>query len=508
MNSDRKNKTETAFYITLLIAQLILLILYLIPQINNDLWNDEIYTLNHFTFVPLWKTCTDYHVPNNHIFFNLVNNIFLKGIGIDSLYDLMDHPWIIRLIPLTYSIITIIVTYFIGRKFFNRSTAYISIIILLTTIPFLNYAVQVRGYSLSMMLFTILLFYVMSFKTSVKTQKLFIISVLTALLAYTIPSNIYFIGALVFFFFIRFLYNYFSKIHLNIKASGSLIDLSIVIALTSGVGLALFLYYPVFYNVFFNGYVSRNSMDVFFSTDLFISISEKLISYRWLLLFISVTGAVLIIIYKKQLKINTVFLMMFIFLYVFPFAISTLRGDRPPDRVFIILTPVFSILFSAGMVYSIQKHRRLEKFNILWILLIFITSNASYAYGINKIKTQLMNDLNGDGRSQDVLNNYYQWYFHPNNEVLLLKKLYEPGKSIVVVAGGEPYDLPVYLQKNKIPFHNENYLDSLSNQDSSIYVFCTHIEKIKKRLYTTYPDCRIEMISKELSYHNLMSVQL
>ena len=37
--------------------------------LNNDFWNDELYTLDKFTFVPISQTLWDYHVPNNHIFF-------------------------------------------------------------------------------------------------------------------------------------------------------------------------------------------------------------------------------------------------------------------------------------------------------------------------------------------------------------------------------------------------------------------------------------------------------
>ncbi|MFK7775093.1 MAG: hypothetical protein AB8F94_23330 [Saprospiraceae bacterium] len=46
-------------------------------HLNLDFWNDEIYTLKHFIFAPIATTLSDYHVPNNHIFFNLINNIYL-----------------------------------------------------------------------------------------------------------------------------------------------------------------------------------------------------------------------------------------------------------------------------------------------------------------------------------------------------------------------------------------------------------------------------------------------
>ena len=47
-------------------------------HLNNEMWNDEIYTLLHFVLVPLQTTLFDYHVPNNHIFFSLLikNHMF------------------------------------------------------------------------------------------------------------------------------------------------------------------------------------------------------------------------------------------------------------------------------------------------------------------------------------------------------------------------------------------------------------------------------------------------
>ena len=161
MNTDKRVSIKFVVYTTLLIIQFIIFSIYLVPQISTDLWNDEIYTLKHFTFVPLMKTCTDYHVPNNHIFFNLVNNLYLRMTGIHSLDNLMDYPWVIRLVSLLYSLLSLFVMYLTGRKFFNRSTAYISVILLLTSIPFLNYATQVRGYGLSMLCFTAILYNVL-----------------------------------------------------------------------------------------------------------------------------------------------------------------------------------------------------------------------------------------------------------------------------------------------------------------------------------------------------------
>lgn len=54
-----------------------------------DFWSDEIYSVKEFILVPITKTLTDYHVPNNHVFANLIDNIYLKVIQVHSLDQLL-----------------------------------------------------------------------------------------------------------------------------------------------------------------------------------------------------------------------------------------------------------------------------------------------------------------------------------------------------------------------------------------------------------------------------------
>ena len=91
--------------------------------INMDFWYDEVFSLVHYTFVPLQETIANYSTANNHILFNLINNIFIRLIGIRDLYALMDQPFIIRILPLGYTIISLLYVYLIGRSFFNRFIA-------------------------------------------------------------------------------------------------------------------------------------------------------------------------------------------------------------------------------------------------------------------------------------------------------------------------------------------------------------------------------------------------
>lgn len=127
--------------------------------INLDFWRDEIYSLEHFVFVPITTIVTDYHIPNNHVFANLLNHIFLYTLDLEDV-DLLIYPWKIRILMLLYTIITFVYVYRIGRNFFHPLTSILSVMVLGSTLPFLNFAVQVRGYSLSIMLNAMSIYYI------------------------------------------------------------------------------------------------------------------------------------------------------------------------------------------------------------------------------------------------------------------------------------------------------------------------------------------------------------
>ena len=149
----KKYGQELILFVALVIIQL--------SHINIDFWNDEIYTIKNFVLTSLNNTITDYHVPNNHIFFNLINNIYLRIIGVDSLYTLLDCPWKLRILPFFYSFFTAYFIYKIGIKYANRTVGLLALILLMTSLPFYNFSLQIRGYSLSILLIVTLVYYLL-----------------------------------------------------------------------------------------------------------------------------------------------------------------------------------------------------------------------------------------------------------------------------------------------------------------------------------------------------------
>jgi len=228
----------------------VVFVLIQICHINIDFWNDEIYTIQHFVFTSLYNIVSDYHSSNNHIFFNLINNIYLKITSIDSISTLFDNPWKLRIVPFIYSVFTAYFTYKTGAKFLNRTVGLLALIILMTTLPYYNFSLQIRGYGLSMMLCVMLVYYLLSYFNNLKRKELIKTGLLACLLFYSIPSNLYFLLSilLALAFYIIINKNSIAELLFN-KYSFS------AYVIVVGLLLALLLYLPMLNEVFSNKYV-------------------------------------------------------------------------------------------------------------------------------------------------------------------------------------------------------------------------------------------------------------
>lgn len=60
-------------------------VLYLAAMASTSLWTDELYGIVYFSGRGPWTALTDYHVPNNHIFFSLLNALLPGSGSVDPL---------------------------------------------------------------------------------------------------------------------------------------------------------------------------------------------------------------------------------------------------------------------------------------------------------------------------------------------------------------------------------------------------------------------------------------
>ncbi len=478
----------------------LLLFVYGILQwryINIDFWNDEIFTLKNFVFTSLNNTVSDYPVPNNHVFFNLLSNIYLKLIGIDNMSDLMDLPYKLRLLPLLFSVLTIIFVFKTAKEFFNNSIAFLSVIILITTIPYINFALQIRGYGLSTLFVSVITYYVFKYLHKKNFISLVIISLSSALIIYTIPSNVFFIASIIAVLSICLVILWFSKKSKNEKQTFQIKQVFyILIALTAGSLLSLALYAPIFSNVFMNSYVdnytiSQHNQLTYFLPDVFLSFTTQ----RWVLVGFFVMGMVFNF---KEYKARGFFMLFLIFTLFLPFLFTYIRDDNPPVRVFEFIVPLFCLFISVGIFSFWNLLVRLKKFEWVFLLSVLIYSTSVFAMETKKIDNKLLECIKTGEKMQDLYYQYYLSHYHPFKDLKYFKENYYTDTTILVLMGSEPHDLPDYLDKFNIRTRSAKKLDTLLARNESLFVISNFPGKLEG-----YSDYNIQPVNKEFSYYNI-----
>ena len=157
-------------------------------------------------------------------------------------FSCLDKPFLLRLPYMLAGLSTILVTGFGAKKHINRTSGYIAVILLCTTIPYLNFVVQVRGYSFSILFFCLIILLTLNYRKNPTRWNAAGIVIFTCLLIYTIPSNIYAITAIMAYYFAVIINQYFSKRKvLNTKQLRELIneDLTVLGLLFGGILFSL-----------------------------------------------------------------------------------------------------------------------------------------------------------------------------------------------------------------------------------------------------------------------------
>jgi hypothetical protein len=493
--------------------------------INTDFWYDEVFTLVHYTFVPLQKTVANYSTPNNHIFFNLINNIFIRAIGIKDLYALMDQPFIIRILPLGYTIISLLYVYLIGRRFFNRFIGLLSILILATTIPFYNFSVQVRGFSLSMMLLCMMLFHLWRLEERFGWIDALLFTISAALSLYAIPLNLYFIVAVGIFYLSCGMITQAKKKTLkkqqqykNPKTSlfvrwQGLYDknryffISFLVAVATV--FSALLYFHIIDRVLFNRFVKSHGF--FYLPTLLTTmplVFRYFISERYPLVIAAVSGLFLYAMSSNKkwagVSRRTSFLCA---LLILPFILSFIRGDRPYLRVFINLAPVFALLTSIGTFFLISAIPMLRQRLWLLTIVILLYCNFTFMCGLNMISNRLMSDILTGLKSQDIYYNYYQRHYHPYKLLSDFTKQYDVSSIPIVAFYYDKIALPQYLTKFGIRGYANRPADVILHTEDRVYAITAFPNKFKAMIRQQYPRFQVKRINSELFFHNIFYLE-
>lgn len=242
------------------------------------------------------------------------------------------------------------------------------------------------------------------------------IVIASALLLYTIPSNIYHLLALA----TPIAYLWFhSRKQQHPHAS---VYFQPLLSILIGIIIATILYIPVLKSVIFNSYSTREATDVFFSLTLFPHLMISFISERYLLILLVIPGLWLML--KNGTNKSHSLLISLLFLLIFPFVLSFIHQRLPYQRVFIPLSPVLCILFTISILKLIELNSR------LLIKLMAYTVISIYCIGIfyhemnNNNQEVAINLETHSEMSQNIYQNYYLCsFFSPNSKLSYLKSI-------------------------------------------------------------------------------------
>ena len=503
-------------HLILLCAMLLIYIALVWDRLSQDFWTDEIYTLKHFVLVPFSTTITDYHVPNNHILFSLIVNLYASIIGVATLKDVFVDSSILRFVPLSFSLMSVITTYMIGRLISNKYTGLISSAILIFTITFYEFGLQLRGYSLSILLVSLLVYY--SFLALIKESKISYVLVVVgiSLLSYVIPLNYLFVLAM----FFAVLGRSALSLLINGKSSTSICPpVFLTLAICIGVVFSLLLYYPVLGQIFNNQYVESGDINFTRSIKIFYVVVNSFISKNNLVTVLTFIGVGMCLIKRRYIKnnINLIYLLM---LFTFPFLISGVGGFDSPPRAFTNLLPVYSVIVGT-LIYEICEK---TKFRYLIVLLLCTYSVISFHYERNRLVHLVLSDLQktrGPSRAQELNYAYYSYGYKPLEEIYNFQS--KRIKDIPLVIGdAEPNGLSEYLSAMGLeyvmtglsipdvdgrPWEGPTLQDLVKKYSDGFYF----VTRYKNRLYRNIADNKLRLeilpLSGQVSYHNFVYIK-
>ncbi len=330
--------------IFLLLAGLAAALLH--PYLHLDFWNDELYTLQQFVLKPAAFIATDYHVPNNHVFFNLLSHFYLQVLGISGLGALLEQPWLMRLLPAAFVLGVLWLLFRIGFRAERRQLGLLAGFLLATTHAYQAFALQIRGYGLGALLLTGLIYCALSFFRKGRFRYLPGITTTAALALYTLPSNLYFLlGAMLGCGIAAARHGW--QIWRKGEVSSGLFlrqrPLAALTALMLGTGIGLLLYAPVFGQVFFNPYVTYEAFRWQAWSDYPPRFAEAMTGGRWLLLL------PLPMAFWGRSAFRTAERWVLWCTLLLPFFLAFVLGNPAPIRIFVVAFPLALLLWADGL---------------------------------------------------------------------------------------------------------------------------------------------------------------
>ncbi|MFH1060026.1 MAG: hypothetical protein V1797_15290 [Pseudomonadota bacterium] len=371
--------------------------------LGNDFWYDEVVSLREFILAPIWQPLTQYPYPNNHVFFSLLANLFLKGLGLDQPNHLLLHPYLLRGLPLGLTLLALALGFRALRERLGPAVAFLWTTLLATTLPVAAFASQARGYSLGLLLTVVLAVLCLPHRDGGRVR-VWPAALACALLLYTLPSNLYLAGAGLLLCGGAWLAARLRRMGLGPAAHDAAGRLGL--ALVLGLALAVLCYAPLLDQLLFNPYLEAGAAFAHPDT-LYQRLPRFLADFwqaRWWLCLPAGLGAVWL--WRRQPQARA-WLGLALALAVLPFVFSWARGDKPFPRVFLNLYPFLALATALGLWALVQAVALLRR-RQAWVLAgLHLALLASFAWTLAAADQALDRELQA-GRPVDEARYFFQ----------------------------------------------------------------------------------------------------
>ncbi|MEX0596117.1 MAG: hypothetical protein WD512_06410, partial [Candidatus Paceibacterota bacterium] len=263
-------------------------------------------------------------------------------------------------------------------------------------------------------------------------------------LIYTIPSNIYMLASILVTFF---LYSIYYK---KLKKKDVRTYYKAIIFIVLGIGIAIILYLPILKNIIFNEFSTREASSIFYSLELMPKLFLAFLSKRYLLVILFIIGCWLFVRQSEQKEKKLHFFLLLIFLI--PFILSFIHQKFPFQRVFISLSPIFSILITVPILFSIQKIKNssLKKY---FAFIVTIYCIVVFLYEMKNNDIEISNKLVTKGEiTQDIYQNYYLSSSFNQSETMKYLKSISGNKDVFLYNQIDYPSTYLYLTINEVNF--------------------------------------------------------
>lgn len=468
------------------------LLVWGISHLPQEPWWDEIVSLKTFTLADLRTTVSDYAFPhgNLHTFYNILENLYARLLGLRDPAAAIEKIHWLRLPQLALALATTAIVFLTGRRFFGRAAGFVAAAVLATTIPFLNFALQLRGYNLSALLAAAMLYSVWSYGQAPRAWRAARLAVLCLLLLYTMPSNLYFLLSVAVIALVKWIaWARGESPGTSRRAWVARLlrhpDAGVLAALIVGAVLFLGAYAPMLDELLSSRFVrDRADPRTLALSALLPEVLRDFTAFRYALLIPFAVGTARILLRFKRERAGdppaggletrgeTSRWLELWALLLLPFGIACAQGSAPFARTFVLLAPIWSLLVAAGVAAAAEAIRVRPRGRLAWGAMLLIYCAATLFLGHRHIENRLAANIHDGIRAQGLLYNYYlSERFRPADKMRLLAEAVSADPAPVVVAQEvDRVALDHYLRKYGLSYACTVKTEELAGQGPHAYI--------------------------------------